>query len=210
MNTNNIATMMGFARFEKRDSVEAQALIEASLRFRREFLYTQPGIVKHCLLANLEGQFADAIFASNRESYDEMVRRYPEQESASGIMSLLEPSSVRLTPTAILGDQIRVPDDFACLEFGTFEPKQPGQFSEGLFVAASRRVESQYLSSFAESKGYFVGKVDDDTYAEVALVQSLGAAREICGGYGENPVCADLVALFDPASVDLDFWYLLA
>ena len=57
-------TMMGFARYEKRDGVKTEDLIDACLNWRRKFLDHQEGIALHCLLGNLKGQFGDAMLAA--------------------------------------------------------------------------------------------------------------------------------------------------
>lgn len=77
-------------------------------------------------------------------------------------------------------------------------------------MAVTRRIEDEYLDNHRESQEHFIGKVDSDTYSEVAFVRTLGAARNICNGYVENSLCSEMLAMFDPDTVDLDFWHLLA
>ncbi|MGI3128476.1 hypothetical protein [Nitratireductor sp. PBL-C9] len=40
--------------------------------------------------------------------------------------------------------------------------------------------------------------------------RSLGKTKRLCDGYVGHPVCQPLLDLCDPASLDLDFWYVLA
>jgi len=203
-------TMMGFARYEKRDDVETEELIEACLNWRRMFLDRQDGIVFHCFLGNLKGQFADAIMAVDQAAFEEMSKRHPEDKSSQTFMSLLKPDTIRLTPNAILKQGVEVPSDFSCIEFGTFRMTEASGFSQSMMLEISRKIEVEYLSKFSASRAHFMGKVDDETYSEITFVHTLGAAREICNGYLTNDVCGELLAMFDPKSADLDFWHVLA
>jgi len=203
-------SMMGFARYEKRDGVETEELIDVCLNWRREFLNKQAGIAMHCFLGNTGGQFADAIMAVDQAAFEEMSKRHSEAETSEAFMSLLKPDSIRLTPNVILKSGVEVPSDFSCIEFGTFQSKPEPGFSESAMLAVSRSIEAEYLSNHSETREHFMGKVSAGVYSEVAFVQTLGAAREICSGYPGNDVCGELLAMFDPESVDLDFWYVLA
>jgi hypothetical protein len=203
-------TMMGFSRYEKLENVETEELIGACLDWRRKFLDKQDGIAMHCFLGNIKGQFADAILAVNQKSYLDMAERHSEDASSEAFMALLNPESIRLMPNLILKQGVEVPTDFSCIEFGTFQPKQDSGFSETEMLSVSGKVEDEYLANYSQPREHFLGKIDDNTYSEISFVQTLGAAREICNGYVENPVCGELLAMFDPESVDLDFWFVLA
>ncbi len=202
--------MMGFARYQKRDGVKTEDLIDACLNWRRNFLDRQEGIAMHCFLGNLKGEFADAIMAVEAAAFAEMSRRHPEDESSQTFMSLLNAESIRLAGNVILKKGVEVPRDFSCIEFGTFRKKAGAGFSEAAMIDVSGKIESDYLAKFPETREHFLGRVDEDTYSEIAFVETLGAAREICNGYMGDPVCGELLAMFDPDSVDLDFWFVLA
>ncbi len=203
-------TMMGFARYEKRDGVETEELIHACVNWRREFLDHQDGIAMHRFLGNLKGQFADAILAVDQPAFEEMSARHSEAKSSRAFMSLLKPDTIRLTPIAILKQGVEVPTDFSCIEFGTFRITEASGFSESALKDISRKIEVEYLSKFSAPREHFMGRVDAETYSEVAFVHTLGAAREICNGYLTSDVCSELLAMFNPKSVDLDFWHVLA
>lgn len=103
-----------------------------------------------------------------------------------------------------------MPTDFACVEYGTFSPKPEAPVDPSVLIAASMKVEQDYLPKFEDSRGHAIAKVDETVYSEIAFARTLGAARVICGGYLDDPACADLLGLFDPDTTDLDFWYVLA
>ncbi|KLN61809.1 hypothetical protein WH96_05825 [Kiloniella spongiae] len=201
---------MGFARYEKRDDVETADIIEAALNWRHDFLSTQEGIAMHCLLGNDKGHFADAIMATSQQSFMTMCENHPKAKSSQEFMALLKPDSIRLTANTILKENAAVPTDFSCIEFGTFNPKSPDQFDEKVMLEISDRIEQKYLSKFTEPRAHFMGKVDDATYSEIAFVENLGMARRICNGYVQDDTCLELLSIFDPESVDLDFWFKLA
>lgn len=208
--TLEAVTVMGFARYEKRKDIETEQLIDACLNWRREFLEQQEGIAMHCFLGNLKGQFADAIMAVDQHAFQEMSKRHLQAESSQRFMALLEPDSIRLSANDLLKKDIIVPENFSCIEYGTFQPKTNGGFSETKVLEVSRNIETQYLSGFSESRAHIMGKVDNETYSEIAFVQTLGSAREICNGYLSNEICGELLEMFDPETVDLDFWHVLA
>ncbi|WP_085905765.1 hypothetical protein [Kiloniella majae] len=201
---------MGFARYEKRDGVETAEIIEAALNWRHDFLSTQEGIAMHCFLGNDKGHFADAIMASDHQSFMAMSENHPQAKSSQKFMALLKPDSIRLAANTILKEDVVVPTDFSCIEFGTFSPKSPEQFDQKAMLDISDRIEEKYLSTFTEPRAHFMGKVDDTTYSEIAFVENLGMARRICNGYVQDDTCLKLLNIFDPESVDLDFWFKLA
>ncbi|MEH6631362.1 MAG: hypothetical protein V7776_11065 [Halopseudomonas aestusnigri] len=201
-------SMMGFARYEKREGVDTEDLIEAALNWRHDFLEKQEGIAMHCFLANTKGQFADAIMAVDEKAFMAMSENHPKASSSQAFMQLLKPESIRLTPNKILKSEVLVPKDFSCIEFGTFSPNN--NFSEPLMLNISSKIEEKYLSNFSEPRAHFMGRVDEKTYSEIAFVENLGMARQICNGYIQDDTCMELLSIFDPKSVELDFWYKLA
>ncbi len=203
-------SVLGFARYEKRDEVNASDLTEAVLAWRRSFLDHQAGIAAHCFLGNLQGHFADLILAVDQARYDAMTEAHPQAAASQAMAALLKPESIRLTPCRILKDVTTLPTDFSCVEFGTFRSPAGKDFDERRLLAVSAEIEAGYLSRRPESRAHFLAQVDPATYAEVAFVQSLGAAREICFGYRDDSAGRKLLEMFDPESVDLDFWFVLA
>jgi hypothetical protein len=203
-------TVMGFARYSAKPEVDPADLIAATRVWQSEFLAHQPGIAMHCFLGNLKGDFADAIFATDEASFIAMAQEHPKASSTGPVMEMLDRDSIRLAKNNLLGGPVSLPVDFSCVEFGTFSPKEPKSFTEERLLDASRKIESAYLASFEEAKSHFVARVDESTYSEIAFVETSGAAREICGGYMDNKDCTPMLEMFDPKSVDLDFWHVLA
>ncbi|MEP4770255.1 MAG: hypothetical protein ABJY83_20315 [Roseibium sp.] len=202
-------TVMGFARYRKKDGVDPAELIGAAREWQDSFLGKQSGISMHCFLGNLKGEFADAILATDQQSFMAMAQAHPDAPSSARLMELLDKDSIQLKQNSLLGGPKPVPTGFSCVEFGTFTPNG-AVFSEDRMMAASDRIEQDYLAGFRETKAHFMGKIDDNTYSEIAFVETSGAARDICNGYVGNKTCMPLLELFDLNSVDLDFWHVLA
>jgi len=203
-------TVMGFARYSSKAGVDPSELVTAARLWQKEFLAEQQGIAMHCFLGNLKGEFADAILATDQASFMAMVQAHPSAPSSAPLMKMLDSASIRLTKNILLGEPKCLPEGFSCIEFGTFNPKNPAFFSETKMMEASDQIERAYLSRFDEMKSHFMGKVDDNTFSEIAFVETSAAAHEICKGYVSDPDCHPLLEMFDPETVDLDFWHVLA
>ncbi len=199
-------TVMGFARYDTKPGVAAEDVVDAALNWQDRFLDKQDGIAGHCLLRNLNGGFADAMFAVDPAAMQAMNENFENDGNAKAMLGLLDPGSIRLTSNIILKDGFTVPEGFSCIEFGTFSPADTGTFSEAALRDASAAIEDDYLSKSSNVVDHFMGRIDDTTYSEVAFGRSLGRTRRTCQGYADEPVCGDLLAMFDPDSVDLDFW----
>lgn len=210
MNEQQLFQVMGFARYEKLPVVEPERLIEACLRWRAEFLDPQPGILKHWLLGNLKGGFADAMLVKDDAAFDAMSAAHCDDPSSQAFMKLIDVATIRLAKSAVLKRLITVPTGFSCIEFGTFSPLAEHRACEAALLDASAAVERDYLAAKPETVAHFIGKIDDSTYAEISFMETLGTARAICDGYHGNPACMRLLSMCDPKSVDLDFWYVLA
>jgi hypothetical protein len=202
--------VMGFARYEAKPGVGASDLIVAAREWQKAFLNDQPGIAFHCFLGNATGGYADAILARDEASFAAMSEAHMQAASSRAFMELLEPGSIRLCLNRLMLDLDAVPEGFSAIEFGTFRPGKDGSFSEEALMAASRWIEQEYLAALPEARAHLMARAGDDTYSEICFVETEGAAREICAGYVSNAACAPLLNLFDPDSVDLDFWHVLA
>lgn len=202
--------VMGFARYEAREGVKAAELIAAARKWQKDFLAHQPGIAMHCFLGNSKGHYADAILATAGDDFAAMAEAHMQAPSSKAFMELLQLDSIRLCRNELLMPLQSVPQGFAALEFGTFRPKQGNGFTEDALRSASDRVERDYLVHYPETRAHLMARAGEGTYSEICFVETEGAAREICGGYVTSEACAPLLELFDPASVDLDFWHVLA
>lgn len=202
--------VMGFARYRAKEGVDPAALIAAARRWQKEFLDQQPGIAMHCFLGNLAGEYADAILATDEAAFAAMAEAHMKANSSLAFMELLETDSIRLCRNLLQQPLDVIPDGFAAIEFGTFRARAADDFSDEKLKAAADRVRREYLSRFPESRAHRIAKVDGETYSEICFVETSGAARDICAGYVTEEACRPLLSLFDPDSVDLDFWHVLA
>lgn len=202
--------VMGFARYRAKDGADPSDLIAAARSWQKDFLSKQPGIALHCFLQNQSGDFADAILAVDEADFAAMSEAHLKAESSRAFMDLLDLGSIRLCKNLLLQPLKCIPESFACIEFGTFRAKAGAGFSEKRLLSAAYQVRQDYLSNFPENRAHLIGKVEDETYSEICFVETSGAAREICGGYMTESACQPLLSLFDPKSVDLDFWHVLA
>ncbi|QPC88562.1 hypothetical protein GA830_06090 [Mesorhizobium sp. NBSH29] len=202
--------VLGFARYEKRHDAAPVDVVAAALRWQEEFLAQQDGIAFHAFFGNLRGGFADLILARDDAAFAEMTSRYAEAESARKFVDLLDRESIRLCKSTILKDPLSLPDGFSCVEFGTFRIPAGRATTAQTVKDASDHIEATYLRGSDNTREHFVGLINDETYCEVVFGRSLAETRRTCLGYLDNPDCQKLLTLFDPESVDLDFWYLLA
>lgn len=62
-----------------KDGVTEEALLAASERFQREFVSTQPGVVRRALVARPDGVYADIVFFADEAA----VQRAMEAEQHS-------------------------------------------------------------------------------------------------------------------------------
>lgn len=203
-------SVMGFARYEAKEGVEAANLIAAAHRWQKEFLAHQPGIAMHCFLGNSRGHYADAILATDAGAFAAMAEEHMQAPSSQAFMKLLRPDSIRLCRNDLMNPVQSVPAGFAAIEFGTFRPKHANGFTEDMLRSASDLVERDYLARDPECRLHLMARAGEGTYSEICFVETEGAAREICGGYLTSEACAPLLGLMDPESVDLDFWHVLA
>ncbi len=203
-------SVMGFARYEKREDVETERLIDRALTWQETFLRPMEGILFHTFLGNLIGGFADIIFARDAESFDAMGAAYADAPSSSALMELLSPGTIRLSRNRVLKPVTAPPSDFSCVEFGTFEIAQGTDAGERDLLAISERIETEYLDRSDNTRLHFIGHGGENRFCEVTFGRSFGETKRMCDGYVGHPVCQPLLDLCDPASLDLDFWYVLA
>lgn len=203
-------SIMGFARYRLNKDVDPRSFVSAARSWRTHFLAQQDGIAMHCLLGNLSGEFADVIFATDNAAFSAMSEAHMQHPSSTDLMAMLDKESIQLTRNELIGGPHSLPAGFSCMEFGSFKPKDTASFSEKTMVTASTRIERNYLSRFGASRAHFMGKTGEHSYSEITFVETLGEAQEICHGYVNDDDCQPLLNMMDPASVDLDFWYLLA
>lgn len=205
-----LVSVMGFARYRLNGEADPAQFVTAAREWQKSFLKEQPGIAMHCLLGNLKGEYADAILAIDQVSFLATSQAVSSAPSSKQMMGMLDQKSIRLSQNILLGVPKPLPDGFSCIEFGTFKPKDNTSFSETKLMADNDKVEQKYLSRFNEVKGHFIGKIDDETYSEISFVEDTGVAREICNGYLADKECLTLLEQFEPTSMELDFWHLLA
>ncbi len=207
---NAAARVMGFARYERLERAAPEDVLAAALHWQEDFLAAQDGIVFHAFLGNLSGQFADVILACDEASFDAMSKNHPTAQSSRDFMALLDPASIRLRRNIILKDGIMPPTDFSCVEFGTFRLSESVDATADDVQRASDRIDATYLKGSANTRAHFVSQIDERTFSETVFGQTMAATRRICAGYVGEPDCEELLGLFDPRSVDLDFWFPLA
>jgi len=204
---NNV---MQFVRYEKCEGVNSEQIIEAFIHWRNDLKQRNKHIIKHALFMNLSGDFAEVIFTTQEGINNLATRHDPQNELAQALMSLIENNSLHSTSVTILKDKLDLKTECSCIEFGTFKPNSAVNFTENQLLDVSSKVEESYLAHQKESVEHFIGIIDGQTYAEVAFVKTLGAARMICYNYVNVPICNEMLALLDANTFSLDFWLLLA
>lgn len=199
-----------FTVFEKNSSVSDEELITAAMQFEALYLKNCKGVIFHCLARNLKGQYANALFAENMDNLKEVEKGFSANTEAKKFMECINHQSVKVYYHHILTVNVMIPKTFGCIEHGCFTMKNEKAFSEKTLLEISEVVEADYLSSFTEHSGHFIGKIDNEVYSEISFGDTLGKTREICFGYENNPVCQQLLNHFKLETVNLDFWIVVA
>ena len=207
LNNSNVA-VMEFTTFEVKSSVTVNQLIEAVLNFESNFLKQQKGIVFHCLVRNIEGKFANVLFAENMGALKQLEKSAESNESVNLFFDMVESSSVQVNFNKINEKNFKVPENFSCVEYGVFKLKETEKLDSLLPVLEA--VKNNYLNNFNNTKGHFVGILPNDTYAEVVFGETLGQTKQLCSGYFENQFCKAFLEKIEESTTQLDFWYLIA
>lgn len=197
---------MEFTSFKKKEHVTDDELIKAAMAFETEFLSKQPGIIFHCLVRNLAGEYANVLFAEQGEDITKLEKEAHNNQHAGAFFGLIEMSSVKMTVQSIDKD-FAVPAHFSCVEYGSFSLKNDNY--EAL-LKVSEEIEEKYLAKFDNTQGHFIGKQSENLYSEITIGATLGKTKEVCMGYIGNPVCQPMLDMADTASMQLDFWYVIA
>ena len=206
----NQAKVMEFTKFEKAENVTNEDFITSVMKFEKEYLSTKEGIAFHCLVRNLKGEYANLLFADSMENLKKIEDGFMDNEVSKNFMGNINPKTVKVHHHMILKGNFQVPENFACFEHGTFAPKEESDFSEKGLLSVSEQIENEYLNTFENSLGHFIGKIDDKRYSEIAFGKTLGKTREICYGYFGIEPGMKMLNMFNLDTVDLDFWYLIA
>ena len=204
------ANVMEFTKFEKAENVTNEDFITSVMKFEKEYLSIKKGIVFHCLVRNLKGEYANILFADSMNTLKEIERGFMDNEASNNFMGNINPKTVKIYHHEILKENFQVPENFACFEHGTFAPKEEIDFIENDLIAVSDQIEKQYLNTFENSLGHFVGKINNERYSEIVFGKTLGKTREICYGYFGIEPGMKMLNMFNSKTMNLDFWYLLA
>jgi len=207
---NKSPKVMEFTKFEKAENVTDEDLITSLMTFEKEYLSKQEGIIFHCLVRNLKGEYANLLFADTMNSLKNIEEGFMENDASKNFMGNINPQTVKIHYHEILKENFQVPENFACFEHGTFVIKKDIDFTEKNMLSISNKIETEYLNTFDNSLGHFMGKINKETYSELAFGKTLGKTREICYGYFGIDAGMELLNLYVPEKVDLDFWYLIA
>jgi hypothetical protein len=204
---NNFAKAMEFTSFKKKEAVTDDELTNAVLKFESA-LANQSGVIFHCLVRNFKNEYANVLFAENIEHLHLLSKEVASFPEAKDYFSLIEMDTVKMEFHEILKDDFKLPVGFACIEHGTFTLKEESTFESLLKVSSD--LEKNYLGTFDNSLEHFIGRVKDKKVSEVALGKTYAKTKQICYGYYENKYGQSLLDLAHLATVDLDFWYLIA
>jgi len=206
----NQAKVMEFTKFEKAENVTNEDFITSVMNFEKEYLSKQGGIAFHCLVRNLKGEFANLLFADSMETLKEIENGFMENEASKSFMGNINPKTVKVHHHEILKENFQVPENFACFGHGTFSPKEENDFLEKDLLTVSNQIETEYLDTYENSLGHFVGKINNERYSEIAFGKTLGKTREICFGYFGIEPGMKMLNMFNSETMNLDFWYLIA
>ncbi|NGP87336.1 hypothetical protein [Fodinibius halophilus] len=205
---NTAASVMEFTSFKKKDNISEDTLLEAVMDFEDAFLSKQEGITMHCLVKNNSDQYANVMFVRSMEALEQIEEEAHSNEAAQHFFSLLDMESVEMKFHSILKEEFALPDHFSCVEHGTFSLNGSGD--REMLLKTADKIESEYLSRYDNTRGYFIGRIDEKLYSEITLGKTFDQTKQICEGYREEPVCQLLLQMADEESMQLGFWYLIA
>ena len=200
--------VMEFTSFRKKENVTDDELIQAVIQFENSFLKNQNGVIFHCLVRNFNNEYANVLFADDMDSLNKLVKSANENNTASHFFNLIENKSIKMNFNKIEKNNFKIPDQFSCIEYGTFSLKNKDDFQK--LISVSEIIEKEYLNKEENTKAHFIGSISENLYSEVTFGKTLGKTKEICFGYMENSSCQPMLAMADETSMQLDFWYLIA
>ena len=201
------AKEMEFTSFKKKETVTDDELTNAVLKFET-VVAKQIGVIFHCLVRNFKNEYANVLFVENIEHLHLLSKEVASLPEAKDFFDLIEMNTVKMELHEILKDNFEIPEGFSCIEHGTFTLKEESTIDS--LIKVSSELEKNYLSTFDNSLEHFVGRVKDKKVSEVAIGKTYAKTKQICYGYYENKYGQSLLDLADLATVDLDFWYLIA
>jgi len=205
--SNNFAKAMEFTSFKKKETVTDDELINAVLKFET-VLEKQTGVIFHCLVRNFKNEYANVLFVTEIDNLKNLEKKIMALSEAQDFFKLIDEPSIKMTFHAILKDDFKVPNDFSCVEYGTFSLKDKNE--NFTLLKISEDIEKEYLTTFENTKAHFIGSIAENRFSEVTMGKTLGKTKEICFGYFTNPFCKPLLEMADETTMELDFWYLIA
>jgi hypothetical protein len=205
--SNNFAKAMEFTSFKKKETVTDDELINAVLKFET-VLAKQNGVVFHCLVRNFKNEYANVLFATEIDDLKKLEGNVMNLSEAQDFFKLIDEQSITMTFHKILKDDFEVPNHFSCIECGTFALKNKDENHKLLTISES--IEKEYLNTFENTKAHFIGSVQENKFSEITIGKTYGKTKEICFGYMTNQFCKSLLEMADEATMELDFWYLIA
>ncbi len=204
---NAFAKAMEFTSFRKKETVTDDELINAVLKFET-VVAKQSGVIFHCLVRNFKNEYANVLFVENIEHLHLLSKEIASFPEAKDFFDLIDMDTVKMNFHEILKDDFTIPVGFSCIEHGTFSLKEESTIDSLLKVSSD--IEKYYLSTLDNSLEHFVGRVKDQKLSEVVIGKTYAKTKQICYGYYENKYGQSFLDLADLATVDLDFWYLIA
>lgn len=208
--SQKIAGVMEFTCFKKKENVTDDELIQAVIQFETSFLANQEGVLFHCLVRNFNNEYANVLFADTMGSLNKLLEAANSNNSANHFFSLIENESVQMTFHEIEKENFFIPENFSCVEHGTFSLKNKNKDEFERLIKVSNTIEKEYLNKLENTKAHLIGVVAENVYSEITFGQTLGKTKEACFGYMENVYCKPLMEMVDESTMKLDFWYLIA
>lgn len=205
--SNNFAKAMELTSFRKKTTVTDDELIHAALKFET-VLTKQSGVIFHCLVRNFNNEYANVLFVTQMDDLNKLEENVMHLPEVQDFFRLIDEQSIKMAFHTILKDNFEVPNHFSCVECGTFTLKNANENHKLLSISES--IEKEYLNTFENTKAHFIGSVKENRYSEITIGQTLGKTKEICFGYMTNQFCKPLLEMAEEATMELDFWYLVA
>lgn len=204
---NGQVTAMEFTSFTVNPEVLEDDFTAAAMAFEA-VLAKQVGVVFHCLVKNNAGAYANVLLVEHFADLANIHQSIETLPEAKAYFALLNGSSVTMRLIHILKPSFKVPTSFSCIELGVFALKNKQDHNE--LLLHSDGIENNYLSTFSNTQGHFIGQLEDKSYAEVTFGQTYAHTKAVCYGYLQNEYCLPMLGLCEETSMAFDFWYVFA
>lgn len=174
-----------------------------------EFLKEEKEVSFHGLFINSDGTFAQLLGATSRKEIKKIVQKVESDNRASSLFSCVDERTIQQWYHELLLPQFMIPRHFGSFEHGVMRSKSETDYSMETILALDKKLQTNYLQGFDNTKGHALTQTEDKFYGEITFGDNLVSSREICFGYFQNKDASEFLNAFDLSTATFGFWCLL-